>query len=88
VPTLSLSEALAIPESDLVDESFRETMASYYRIVTFLAETYGPDVVARLLDNITRTDDLDEWLRLSTGTGLDDIQSAWEEWVLSTFRGL
>ncbi len=54
-------------------------------LIEYLAETYGPDVIPTLLDNLAQAGDIDQWLRASTGQGTDEIEPAWRSWVWATY---
>jgi hypothetical protein len=58
---------------------------SYQMLVKYLAEAYGPEVVPALLAHYEEIDDVDQWLRLATGDGIEQIEPAWQEWVLETY---
>jgi len=58
--------------------------SGYRLLLDYLVAPYGPHVVPALLDNVARTDDLDRWLHLSTGHGLDEIEPAW---LLENYEG-
>ncbi len=83
VPLTSLEEMWESLATDPNEDEFeREQLwVGYHVLFEYLVESYGPAVVPLLLDNVGRTDDLDEWLRLSTGDGLDQIQPAWQAWI-------
>jgi hypothetical protein len=70
-----------MPNLEPEDSSDMRVSGSYRALFEFLTETYGPEVVPALLDNVSQTDDLDEWLRLSTGHGLDEVEPAWQTWA-------
>jgi hypothetical protein len=85
VTALSLNDLWTEANSEPSEGAFERHLIGYRTLLEYLAETYGPQVVPQLLDNVLRTDDLDEWLRLSTGHGLDEIEPAWQEWVVATY---
>lgn len=70
------------PLLDALRDELRD-WAGYRSLLDYLVATYGPQVVPALLDNVARTGDLDHWLRLSTGHGLDEIEPAWRAWLLN-----
>jgi hypothetical protein len=84
VPVLSLTELWAEPTSGWNDADYEQIWAVYMSLFLYLSETNGPEVVPALLDNLSQTDDLDQWLRLSTGQGIAEIEPAWKNWVQAT----
>jgi hypothetical protein len=50
-------------------------------LLAYLVETYGPEVIPALLDNLPQADDLDQLLHQSTGAGPQEIEPAWQAWV-------
>jgi hypothetical protein len=85
VPAISLTELWPAPDSNWSDPELEEIWAVYLSLFKFLSETYGPQVVPALLNNLSQTSDLDEWLRLSTGQGVAELEPAWQSWVQTTY---
>ncbi len=85
VPVAPLVDLWAKPTSDLDEGNLQRALVGYRALFEFLVETYGLEVVPPLLDNLSKTDDLDEWLRLSTGQGLEEIEPAWQAWVSADY---
>jgi hypothetical protein len=81
VRALELSELWELPRSEPGDGMRNMVWSGYRALFHFLSETYGPEVVPALLYNVSGTDNLDEWLRLATGHGLDEVEPAWHVWV-------
>jgi hypothetical protein len=82
---LKLEDLWREPSSGYTRYNWELISSGFRTLVEYLAETYGPAVIPTLLENLSQTQDLDEWLRLSTGHGLDEIAPAWREWVLATY---
>jgi len=85
VSTASLAELWAMSTGDIEEADLEQTLVSFHALLEFLVEIHGPEVVPSLLDSSSQTDDLDEWLRLSTGQGLEEIEPAWQAWLLTTY---
>jgi hypothetical protein len=85
-PAQGLDELWEMPNLESEDSSDMRISAGYRALFEFLTETYGPQVVPALLDNVSKTDDLDEWLRQSTGHGLDEVEPAWQRWVADYYQ--
>jgi hypothetical protein len=81
---LRLDELWEMPT--LEQEGSSGPVAGYLALFQFLTDTYGPEVVPALLYNVYGTDDMDEWLRLTTGHGLDEVEPAWQRWVEDTYQ--
>ena len=79
-PIASLSD-LWLAGSEDSGRDLSQTLISYRALLDFLSETYGLHVVPPLLENISDTDDLDTWLRLSIGHPLAEVEPLWETWV-------
>lgn len=85
VPALTLADLWAERAFDSDEGDLQQLFSIYRALFEFLAETYGLEVVPSLLDNLPQTDSLDEWLLLSTGHGLDEVEPAWQAWVSATY---
>jgi hypothetical protein len=81
VPALSLTELWETATLDVTERDFVEVYAGFRALFSFLTETYGSQIVPDLLDNLSQTDDIDRWLWLSTGHGLDEIEPDWKAWL-------
>jgi hypothetical protein len=84
---LSLADLWESTTLEADQERSEQIWFGYRLLLDYLVATYGPQVVPALLDNVARTDDLDRWLRLSTGHGLDEIEPAWRAWLLESYEG-
>lgn len=85
VATVTLVDLWKEPTTTMEQSDWDRLFAAHRTLIEYLAETYGPEVIPKLLENLTHTDDLDQWLRVSTGHGLEQIEPAWQMWVLSTY---
>lgn len=85
VAAQSLADFVPVSPSAQTLSDVIRVWSSYELLVEYLAETYGPEVIPALLTNFDVIDDVDEWLRLSTGEGVGEIEPAWQEWVLATY---
>jgi hypothetical protein len=84
---LSLADLWESTTLEADQERGEQIWSGYRLLLDYLVATHGPQVVPALLDNVARTDDLDRWLRLSTGHGLDEIEPAWRAWLLESYEG-
>jgi hypothetical protein len=84
---LSLADLWESTTLEADQERSEQIWFGYRLLLDYLVATYSPQVVPALLDNVARTDDLDRWLHLSTGHGLDEIEPAWRAWLLESYEG-
>ena len=61
-------------------------LAGYYTLVEYLIASYGRDVVPTMLENLGDATTLENWLRLVTGQGIEEVEPNWQRWV-STHYG-
>jgi hypothetical protein len=87
VATLSLDDLGTTVGSDLASRQQRRFQEGYRTLVEYLAETYGPEAVVVLLENLPQPGGLEAWLLLSTGHGVEEVEPGWQAWVLATYQG-
>jgi hypothetical protein len=85
VATLSLDTLGTTVGSDLASRQQRRFQEGYRTLVEYLAETYGPEAIVVLLENLAQPGGLEAWLLLSTGHGMEEIEPRWREWVLARY---
>jgi hypothetical protein len=86
VAAQSLPDFIPVSVMNVQSEAHaNRVLVSYQMLVEYLAEAYGPEVVPALLVHYEEIDDVDEWLRLATGDGVEEIEPAWQAWVLKTY---
>jgi len=44
----------------------------------YLAERYGPEIVTVMMDNLSGSAGVDDWLARSAGIRFEDIREAWQ----------
>ncbi|RMF31869.1 MAG: hypothetical protein D6759_09405, partial [Chloroflexi bacterium] len=52
-----------------------------FALVSFLVEEHGPRVIGRMFDALTMAESLDDWLRMVSGQGLEEVEPAWQAWL-------
>jgi hypothetical protein len=80
VPFTSLGE-LWLASSEDSGSDVSRILVSYQILLGFLSETYGSHAVPSLLAHIADANDMDEWLMLSIGQPLTQVEPLWEAWL-------
>jgi hypothetical protein len=80
VPFNSINELwLAGPDDS--GSGLSRILVSYQTLFGFLSEKYGSNAVPSLLAHIADANDADEWLMLSVGHPLSEVEPLWEAWL-------
>jgi hypothetical protein len=84
-PISQLAELWANPDPESSEDSMTLYFFSYHALFQFLVESYGREVLPRLLDNIDTVDTVGEWLSLATEHPLREIEPAWQAWIADRY---
>jgi hypothetical protein len=87
VSALTLTDLWPTSPTSVGQQEWERLMNAHWTLIAYLAETYGPGVVPMLLETLSQAGDMEEWLRLSTGHGVEEIEPGWRAWVLATYQG-
>ena len=60
-------------------------LAGYYTLVEYLIASYGRDIVPTMLENLGDATTLENWLRLVTGQGIEEVEPNWQRWVYTHY---
>jgi hypothetical protein len=83
-PLPALNDLWLEPDTE-DDAGVLRYLNGFRTLFLFLAKTYGPQVVPSLIDHLSHSEDLDAWLRTSTGSGLDEIAPLWQAWISENY---
>jgi hypothetical protein len=87
VSALALTDLWPTSPPSVGQQGWERLTNAHYTLIAYLAETYGPGVVPMLLETLSQAGDMEEWLRLSTGHGVEEVEPGWRAWVLATYQG-
>jgi hypothetical protein len=84
-PISRLEEMWADADPETSEDSMTLYFFSYHALFQFLVESYGREVLPRLLDNINTVDTVSEWLLISTQHPLEEVEPAWQAWIADKY---